>query len=197
MALLQASLMAAVRLGAARPSDFRRVIVDTTVQEKNITHPTDAKLMDTARRRLARLAKTHGVHLRQSYARVGKRALIKHQRYRHARQFKRAKREKRRLSTYLGRVIRDIRRKIAGNAALEDIFRAELWKASAGAHAEAPGRDTEKDLFTARAGGGVHRKRQGAQASGVRGEGIGGHPVAALERRAVRGPCQGAAGQAL
>jgi len=129
MALLQASLMAAVRLGAARPSDFTRVIVDTTVQEKNITHPTDAKLMDTARRRLARLAKTHGVRLRQSYARVGKRALIKHQRYRHAKQYKRANREKRRLSTYLGRVIRDIRRKIAGNTELGDIFRAELWKA--------------------------------------------------------------------
>ena len=61
------------RLGAARPSDFRRVVVDTMVQEKNITHPTGAKLMDTAWRRLARLAKTHGVRLRQSYARVGKR----------------------------------------------------------------------------------------------------------------------------
>ena len=60
---------------------------------------------------------------------MGKRALIRYQRYRHARQFKRANREKRRLSTYLGRVIRDIRRKIAGNAALKDVFRQELWKA--------------------------------------------------------------------
>ena len=138
-ALLQASLQAAVQLGAAQPSDFKRVIVDTTVQEKNIAHPTDARLMDTARRRLVRLAKTHGVRLRQSYARVGKRALIRHQRYRHAKQFKRARREKRRLGTWLGRVIRDIERKIKGDSELQKIFRKELWKASAGAHLESPG----------------------------------------------------------
>src|SRR5215831_12101708 len=44
-ALIQESLAAAVRTGAAKPSDFTRVIVDTTVQEKAITFPTDAKLM--------------------------------------------------------------------------------------------------------------------------------------------------------
>ena len=98
-ALLQASLQTAVRLGAARPSNFTRVIMDTTVQEKNIAHPTDVKLMNVARRRLVKLAKKHGIRLRQSYARVGKRALIKHQRYRHAREYRRARREEWRLST--------------------------------------------------------------------------------------------------
>ncbi len=92
MALLQESLAAAARLGAAKPSDFRAVIVDTTVQEKAITFPTDAKLMHRARERLVKLAKRHGIALRQSYARVGKIALIKHQRYAHAKQFKRANR---------------------------------------------------------------------------------------------------------
>ena len=52
--------------------------------------PTDAKLMHRARERLVKLAHKHGVALRQSYARVGKFALIKHQRYAHAKQFKRA-----------------------------------------------------------------------------------------------------------
>ena len=52
--------------------------------------PTDAKLLNRARERLVRLAKKHGVVLRQSYARVGKFALIKQQRYAHAKQFKRA-----------------------------------------------------------------------------------------------------------
>jgi hypothetical protein len=51
------------------------VIIDTTVQEKAITFPTDAKLMHRARERLVRLAQKHGVRLRQSYARVGKIAL--------------------------------------------------------------------------------------------------------------------------
>ena len=80
IALLQESLSVATRSGAARPADFRQVIIDTTVQEKAITFPTDAKLMHRARERLVRLAKQHGVSLRQSYTRVGKRLLIQDQR---------------------------------------------------------------------------------------------------------------------
>ncbi len=49
VALLQESLAAATRSGAAKPSDFTRVIVDTTVQPKAITFPTDAKLLARAR----------------------------------------------------------------------------------------------------------------------------------------------------
>jgi len=67
------------------------VIVDTTVQPKNVMFPTDAKLLNRARETLVRLAKGAGIRLRQSYGRVGKFALIKHQRYAHAKQFKRAK----------------------------------------------------------------------------------------------------------
>ena len=126
MALLQESLSVATRTGAAKPADFRQVIVDTTVQEKAITFPTDAKLMHRARERLVRLAQKHGVNLRQSYARVGKRALIQHQRYAHAKQFKRANKALRRLRTMLGRVIRDITRRIMGNAGLESILALPL-----------------------------------------------------------------------
>jgi len=80
VALIQESLNTATRTGAAKPSDFARVIVDTTVQPKAVAFPTDAKLMHRARERLVKLAKTTGVSLRQSYERVGKRALIAHQR---------------------------------------------------------------------------------------------------------------------
>src|SRR5712671_5016186 len=97
------------------PSDLARVIVDTTVQRKNITFPTDAKLMNRAREKLVKLAKRLGVDLRQFYARVAKFALIRHQRYAYARQFNRANKALRKLKTYLGRVIRDITCKIAGN----------------------------------------------------------------------------------
>jgi IS5 family transposase len=51
VALLQESLAAAPRTGAAKPSDFTRVIVDTTVQPKAITFPTDAKLLSRTRPR--------------------------------------------------------------------------------------------------------------------------------------------------
>jgi IS5 family transposase len=79
-ALLQESLAVATRTGAMKPGDLARVIVDTTVQPKNITFPTDAKLLNRAREKLVRLAKKLGVGLRQSYTRVGKFALIQHQR---------------------------------------------------------------------------------------------------------------------
>src|SRR5262245_403409 len=61
-------------------------------------------------------------HLRQSYRRVAKRAAIMVGGYTHAHQFKRARRALRFLRIRLGRVIRDIRRNIAGNAALEERF---------------------------------------------------------------------------
>lgn len=105
-----------------KPSELSRVIVDTTVQPKHITFPTDAKLMNRAREKLVQLAKKLGVELRQSYTRVGKFALIQHQRYAHAKQFKRANRALRTLKTYLGRVIRDIARKIDGDHGLEGSF---------------------------------------------------------------------------
>ena len=126
VALIQESLSSATRTGAAKPSDFARVIVDTTVQPKAVAFPTDAKLMHRARERLVRLAKRHGVRLRQSYARVGKHALIAYQRYAHAKQFKRANRALRSVRTYLGRVLRDVERKTRGEAALRRIFAQPL-----------------------------------------------------------------------
>ena len=126
VALIQESLAVATRTGAAKPADFSKVIVDTTVQPKAVAFPTDAKLMHRARERLAKLARKTGLDLRQSYARVGKHALIAHQRYAHAKQFKRANRALRTIRTYLGRVIRDIGRKIRGEKALEALFAHEL-----------------------------------------------------------------------
>lgn len=116
-ALLQESLAAAHRTGA-----LERVAVDTTVQEKAIAHPTDARLIHRAIEKLVSVAKREGVKLRQSYARVAKRAAIMIGRYTHAHQFKRARRALKFLRTRLGRIIRDIRRKIAGNPVLEERF---------------------------------------------------------------------------
>jgi hypothetical protein len=99
-ALLQESLSVATRTKAIKPSELSRVIVDTTVQPENVTFPTDAKLLNRAREKLVRLAQLRGMALRQSYARVGKFALIQHQRYAHAKQFKRANRMLRKLRTY-------------------------------------------------------------------------------------------------
>ena len=127
--LLQESLRVAHDTGALKKDDLARITVDTTVQPKNVTHPTDAKLMLTAIQQLAKLAKQYGVRLRQSYVRVAKRAALMAGRYAHAKQFKRCNRELRFLRTRLGRLIRDIRRKIDGDKQLEEIFAVPLSKA--------------------------------------------------------------------
>ena len=121
-ALLQESLSVAHRTGAIETKDLERVVVDTAVQEKAIAHPSDAQLMHRAIEKLVDLAKREGIELRQSYLRVAKRAAIMVGRYTHAHQFKRARRELKFLRTRLGRIIRDIRRKIEGDLALEDRF---------------------------------------------------------------------------
>jgi len=128
-ALLQESLAVATRTAAMKPTALSRVIIDTTVQPKAVMFPTDAKLIHRALERLVRLAKKLGVDLRQSYRRVAKLALIWHQRYAHAKQFKRANRLLRKLKTYLGRTMRDIGRKIAGDDELRGAFVRPLYLA--------------------------------------------------------------------
>ena len=121
-ALLEESLSVAHKTGALSTKDLERVAVDTTVQPKAIAHPTDARLMHKAIEKLVALAKREGVILRQSYLRVAKRAAIMVGRYSHAHQFKRASRELKFLRTRLGRVIRDVGRKIEGDEALKARF---------------------------------------------------------------------------
>ena len=128
--LLQESLRVAHDAGALKKGDLARITVDTTVQPKNVTHPTDAKLMLKAVEQLGKLARAHGVSLRQSYIRVAKRAALMSGRYAHAKQFKRRNRELKFLRTRLGRLIRDIRRKIDGDEALETVFAMPLSKAA-------------------------------------------------------------------
>src|SRR6266480_2726637 len=113
--LLAESLRVAHEAGALRSKDLKRVTVDTTVQPKAITFPTDAKLLHAAIKGLNRLATKHSVKLRQSYSRVAKAAAMMASRYAHAKQFKRHHRQLRILRSRLGRIIRDIRRKIEGS----------------------------------------------------------------------------------
>jgi transposase, IS5 family len=122
VALIQESLSVAHKTGAIETKDLERVVVDTTVQPKAIAHPTDARLMHRAIEKLVALAKAEGVPLRQSYIRVAKRAAIMVGRYTHAHQFKRMRRALKFLRTRLGRVIRDIRRKIADDVARKARF---------------------------------------------------------------------------
>jgi IS5 family transposase len=110
-AMLKETIEAGLKLKAIKASQLARVNVDTTVQEKHVRFPTDARLYNRARERLVQAADRRGIRLRQNYRRVGKRLLLQSSRYMHARQAKRAARCRKKLRTILGRVIRDIERK--------------------------------------------------------------------------------------
>lgn len=110
--LLQETIALALREQEVSPRELQQVNVDTTVQEKNITHPTDSKLLHKAIQKLAAAAQKRGIQLRQSYKRKAKTAAMMAGRYAQAKQFKRMRRELRKLKTWLGRVLRDVGRKI-------------------------------------------------------------------------------------
>jgi IS5 family transposase len=110
--LLQETIALAVREKQVSPRELKQVNVDTTVQEKNITHPTDSKLYYKAIVKLGLAARQRGVRLRQTYVRVAKHAAIKASRYAHAKQFRRMRRQLRFLRARLGRLLRDIGRKV-------------------------------------------------------------------------------------
>ncbi len=109
--LLVETLETAKRGKLLTEQHVKHVNVDTTVQEKAVAFPTDARLYQKIRRVLVRAAKERGIDLRQNYERLGKEALLMQGRYAHARQPKRARKQTRKLRNFLGRVIRDIKRK--------------------------------------------------------------------------------------
>ena len=108
--LLTKTIEAGRASGAVTDKSLKRVAVDTTVMEKTIAHPTDARLYERARALLVGLAKEAGVDLRQNYARLAPRLAAQVGRYAHARQFKRMRKALRQLKGYVGRVRRDLRR---------------------------------------------------------------------------------------
>ena len=110
-ALLARTIDAAVNFKLIDKSALTTVIVDSTVQQKAIAHPTDSKLLETARGKLVEAAKAHGIELKQTFAKEGQLLGFKAGRYAHARQFKRMRRAIKRQGTIVGRLAREIERK--------------------------------------------------------------------------------------
>lgn len=86
----------------------KEVIVDTTVQEKNITFPTDDKLYKVIIKKCVKIAEVEGIELRQNYKRTIKK-LSYQQRFRKSkRQNHLAKKASRRIKTIAGRLVREL-----------------------------------------------------------------------------------------
>jgi hypothetical protein len=174
-----------------KPSDLAWVVIDTTVQPKAVMFPTDAKLLNRARELLVRLAKKLGLSLRQSYARVGQLALIKHQRYAHAHQFKRANRG---LRKYLGRVIRTSSGKSSEmKICRKHSYRRCSWPGACWNRSAASAAARSIPCTRQRSSASARAKRTGL----FRGQGEHRRHGETFRRRAVRHPCHSTARQSL
>jgi IS5 family transposase len=111
--ILSLTVSVAVESKAVKVKDLKKVNIDTTVMPKNIEFPTDSKLYDKARKRLVKLASKYEIELRQNYNLIAKTLLRKISGYLHAKQMKRARKAIKHLRTIVGRVVRDVERKIS------------------------------------------------------------------------------------
>ncbi len=110
--MIKETLELALRAKVAKLSNFDHVNVDTTVQPKNVAPPTDAKLYNRARNVLVKAVQRAGVILGQTCAHLGRKMPLLHVRARHRKDSLQTRKTRRRLCTMLGRVIRDIARKV-------------------------------------------------------------------------------------
>jgi IS5 family transposase len=88
------------------------VLIDTTVQEKNITYPTDVKLQKRIIEKCRKISAKEGIELRQTYKRELKQLMIDQRFHNHPKRKKKARCAARRIKVIAGRVVRDIDRKM-------------------------------------------------------------------------------------
>jgi IS5 family transposase len=115
--LLSISIDAARRAKVVKEKSFDKVIVDTTVMEKAIAYPTDSQLLEKGHQHLVKLAESLGIRLRQNYNREAPRLATQVARYAHAKQYRRMRAVLKTQRTILGRVWRDIQRKLSAEHA--------------------------------------------------------------------------------
>lgn len=124
--LLAATVQAGLRSRVITSTSLKRVVVDTTVQEKNIAFPTDSRLYDGSRRQLVQLAGELGIPMRQTYRKACRELLPRIGRYGHAQQYRRLRKAVKTVKGYLGRLYRDVLRQLPATDTLTDAQRTVL-----------------------------------------------------------------------
>jgi len=99
----------------------KEILIDTTVQEKNITYPTDSKLHKKIIEGCLKIAEKEDIKLRQRYTRIVKQLMIDQRFREHPKRKKKANAAARKLRTIAGRLVRDVERK------LDDIDRLSYY----------------------------------------------------------------------
>lgn len=126
MDLLTESLDAAKRVGALKDKDMKRVVVDTTVQEKAVDYPSEVKVTYDAIVDLGREAKKANLYLKQNYRFVAKELLIKASGYAHARQFNRLRTTNKQMKNLLVKLRQRIDNQLSANNIEESAIPSSL-----------------------------------------------------------------------
>lgn len=103
------------------------VLVDTTVQEKNITFPTDTKLYKRVIEQCVSIAGKEGITLRQSYKRTTKKLMLAQRFRNHPKNRKKALAAQRKLKTIAGRLLRELERKLPAVSLLRYAHELEIY----------------------------------------------------------------------
>lgn len=128
--LLARTISVAVNLKLIARSALVNLVVDSTVQPKAIAHPTDSRLLETARQKLVEAAKESGIALKQTYAQEGKQLAFRASRYAHAKQYRRMRKAIKRQRTIVGRLARHIDRQVKPLvASIRQVLQPVLHKA--------------------------------------------------------------------
>ncbi|PUE49823.1 hypothetical protein B9Z45_15505 [Limnohabitans sp. 2KL-17] len=165
--LLARTMEVAITLKLIAKKELIRVIVDSTVPEKAVAHPTGSKLLETARSKVVEVAKAHGIELKQTYAKEGR--LLGYKAwpgcsafFAHARQFKRMRKVIKRQRTIVGWLQREVTRKMSTlSQAIQETLGQTLGKAKRVGHADRQpqsGGQPRQALQLACARGGVHQQ---------------------------------------
>ncbi len=115
-----------VRIGKSekifKSKDLDKIHVDTTVQEKNITYPHDVKHLVKVHGKLLKALLKKKISVKQTYRFIMKKHYRWYFKWSKCNRYKVANGYKRKMCTNLGRLVRDVKRRISGDDVLEAYF---------------------------------------------------------------------------
>ena len=117
-----------VNLFSKQIKKAQHVLVDTTVQEKNITYPTDGKLYKKIIDKCNRIREKEHLSVRQSYKFKAKEYLRMTHNFNHPKRRKQAQKALRKLKTVAGRLMRDVSRGLADKGIMKYKNEIEIFR---------------------------------------------------------------------
>lgn len=111
-----------------KAAEEETVLVDTTVQEKAITYPTDSKLAIKIINRLNKLAKEAGIQQRRTFVKEVKSLRLACRHFRHVKRRGKAKRALKRLRTIAGALLRELQRTLPASIRERELDRFSLYE---------------------------------------------------------------------